>query len=315
MKAALVEKYGAPDVVRIAEVPTPIPRPNQAMIRVDAVALTSADSRIRGARLPPGFNILARLGFGITKPRRPILGSSFSGVIEAVGSKVNDFAPGDEVCGMTGLKMGAHAAFVSVSAEKLARKPTTVSHDDAAGLLFGGSAALFFLRDKASVAPGMSVLVNGASGSIGTTAIQLAKHFGATVTGVTSTANSDLVTQLGADHIIDYTTDDLAATVNRYDVVLDTVGNLSVPASRALLTSDGVALLAVAGLADLLRARGNVKAGTAPERVESFDFLLQLVAAGTIRVVHDQSYDLVDIVDAYRRVDSGRKVGNIVMHP
>jgi NADPH:quinone reductase-like Zn-dependent oxidoreductase len=224
-------------------------------------------------------------------------------------------APGEEVCGMTGVKLGAHAEYVAVQAKRLARKPSAVSHEDAAGVLFGGSTALFFLRDKASVGPGMSVCVNGASGAIGTSAVQLAKHFGATVTGVTSTANADLVTGLGAGRVIDYTRDDLADVVDRFDVVLDAVGNLSIASGRRLLTPEGVLLLAVAGLGDTVRARGNVVAGPAPERIEDFEFLLGLVADGAITVVIDRIHDLQDIAEAHRRVDSGRKIGNIIVRP
>lgn len=315
MKAAVVDRYGAPEVVRVIEVPRPEPRADEVLVRVEAVAVTTADSRIRGARFPPGFAFLVRPMLGIVRPRRPILGSCFSGIVETVGSRVEDRAPGDEVCGMTGTKLGAHAQYLAVPAVRTARKPSEVAHEDAAGLLFGGTAALFFLRDKASVSPGMSVLVNGASGAVGTNAVQLAKHFGATVTAVTSAANAPLVTSLGADRVIDHSNDDLTTIADRFDVVLDAVGNLSVASGRRLLTTRGVLLLAVASLGDMIRARGNVVAGSAPERVDDFALLLQLVADGKLAVVTDGIYDLDDIVDAYRRVDSGHKRGNVVVRP
>ncbi|SDN05997.1 NADPH:quinone reductase [Streptomyces wuyuanensis] len=315
MKAAVVDRYGAPDVVRIGEVPRPAPRGDEVLVRVKAVAVTSADSRIRGARFPAGFGLFARLAFGVLRPRRTVLGSSFSGEVLAVGARVRDMAPGDEVCGMTGVRLGAHAEYVVVPARRLARKPSAVSHEDAAGLLFGGSTALYFLRDRASVGPGMSVCINGASGAIGTNAVQLAKYFGATVTGVTSTANTGLVADLGAARVIDYTRDDLAGIADRFDVVLDVVGNLSIASGRRLLSPRGVLLLAVAGLGDTVRARGNVVAGPAPERVEDFELLLRLAADGKITVVIDQIYDLCDIAEAHHRVDSGRKIGNIVVRP
>lgn len=313
MQAAVVDRYGAPEVVRVAEVPRPQPRADEVLVRVKAAAVTSADSRIRGARFPPGFGFLVRLVFGIVRPRHPILGSSFSGIVETVGTRVGDFAPGDEVCGMNGAKLGAHAEYVAVSSKRIARKPSAVTHEDAAGLLFGGTAALFFLRDKASVGTGKSVLVNGASGAVGTNAVQLAKHFGATVTAVTSASNTPLVIELGADRVIDYTNEDLAAIAERFDVVLDAVGNLSIKSGRRLLSARGLLLLAVASLGETIRARGNVVAGSAPERVDDFDLLLRLVADGEISVVLDQIYDLADIVDAYRRVDSGHKRGNVVV--
>ncbi|HWM06439.1 MAG TPA: NAD(P)-dependent alcohol dehydrogenase, partial [Actinophytocola sp.] len=276
MRAAVADRYGAPDVVRVAEVPQPTPRAGEVLVRVRAAAVTSADSRVRGARFPAGFGFFARLVFGIVRPRRPILGGCFSGVVEAVGARVEGFAVGEEVCGMTGMKLGTHAEYVAVPAKRVARKPAAVRHEDAAGLLFGGTTALFFLRDKASVGAGRSVLVNGASGAIGTNAVQLAKHLGATVTGVTSGANAGLVADLGAKRIIDHTTGELARTTDRFDVVLDTVGNLSIASGRRLLTVGGVLLLAVGGLAEIVRARGDVVAATAPERVEDFEYLLAL---------------------------------------
>ncbi|WP_341720985.1 NAD(P)-dependent alcohol dehydrogenase [Micromonospora sp. FIMYZ51] len=315
MRAAVIDRYGAPEVVRVAEVARPRLRAGQVLIRVRAAAVTSADSRIRGARFPAGFGVPARLMFGVVRPRRPILGGSFSGLVEQLGPGVDDLALGDEVCGMTGVALGAHAEYVAVRANRLARKPTEVSHEQAAGLLFGGSTALFFLRDKANVGPGTAVLVNGASGAIGTNAVQLARHFGATVTAVSSSANHELVTGLGAERVIDYADGGLAATSERFDVVLDAVGNLSVEAGRRLLRTGGRLLLVVASLGETIRARGNVVAGAAPERVADFEFLLRLVARDEITVVLDQSHDLDGIVEAHRRVDTGHKVGNVVVRP
>ncbi len=318
MRAALVDRYGGPEVVQVGTVPRPEPGPDQVLVRVHAAAVTSADARIRGARFPSGFGLPARLVFGLTRPRRPILGSSFSGTVEAVGDRVELLAPGDRVCGMTGMKLGAHAEYLAVAATRVARVPAAVSHDDAAGLLFGGTTALHFLRDRTTIGAGTSVLVNGASGAIGTNAVQLAKLSGTRVTAVTSAANAALVTDLGADTVIDHTRrdlTDLADLGDRFDVVLDTVGNLSITSGRRLLTPSGKLLLVVAGLGETLRARGDVVAGTSPERVADFDHLLRLAAQGQLIVVHDQAYDLDDIVEAHRRVDSGRKRGNIVVHP
>jgi NADPH:quinone reductase-like Zn-dependent oxidoreductase len=320
MRAAVVDRYGSPEVVRVAEVPRPQARPGGVLVRVRAVAVTSADARIRAARFPSGFGVLARLAFGVVRPRRPILGGSFAGVVEEVGTGVPDLSPGDEVCGMTGASLGAHAEYLAVPARRLARVPSGVSHDDAAGVLFGGTTALYFLRDRAAVGPGTTVLVNGASGAIGTNAVQLAAHLGATVVGVTSAPNAALVTELGATRVIDYAGDALATTPERFDVVLDTVGTLSISSGRRLLRPGGKLLLAVAGLGETIRARGDVAAGTSPERVADFDHLLRLVADGTLTVVHDpgsatSSRDLDGIVDAHRRVDSGRKRGNIVVRP
>jgi NADPH:quinone reductase-like Zn-dependent oxidoreductase len=177
---------------------------------------------------------------------------------------VQGLVVGAEVCGMTGTSLGAHAEFVTVVRAGSSPSPPTVSHEDAAGVLFGGTTAWHFLHDRASVGPGAAVLVNGASGAIGTNAVQLAAHLGATVTGVTSTANLGLVGELGADHVVDHTQQDLLGTTERFDVVFDTVGNLPVAAARRLLRPDGVLLLAVASLGDTLRARGDVVAGPHP---------------------------------------------------
>lgn len=315
MRAAVAREYGGPGVVRVVDVDTPSPGPRDVLVRVRATAVTAADSRIRGARFPRGFGPFARLAFGVRRPRRPVLGNTFSGVVEAVGPKVAGSAVGDEVCGTTGLRMGTHAEQVVVPASRVVPKPPGVSHDDAAGVLFGGTTALFFLRDKATVGPGTRVLVNGASGAIGTSAVQLARHAGAVVTGVTSGANVDLVRSLGAQHVVDHTTTDVRSLPDRYDVVLDTVGTLSPSAGRRLLADGGVLLLAVADLGETLRARGDVKAGSAPERAEDVRELLALVASGALRVVIDRVLGLDDIVAAHERVDSGRKVGNLVVHP
>jgi NADPH:quinone reductase-like Zn-dependent oxidoreductase len=315
MRAAVVSRYGPPDVVRVAEVPAPVPGPKEVLVRVVATAVTAGDARIRGGRFPRGFGVPARLALGLRGPRRAVLGVVFSGVVEAVGAAVADLAPGDEVSGMTGVRMGAHAELVAVPAARAVRKPAEVTHDDAAGVLFGGTTALHFLRDKGRVGRGRTVLVNGASGAIGTNAVQLAKHRGATVTAVTSGANAELVTGLGADRVIDYTTTPLERVTERFDVVLDTVGTLSPATGRRLLADGGVLLLAAATLAETVVPRRRVKAGPAPARPEDVAFLLERVAKGELTVVVDEVVGLDGIVAAYRRVDSGRKVGNLLVRP
>ncbi|SEF08325.1 NAD(P)-dependent alcohol dehydrogenase [Jiangella alba] len=318
MKAVIVDRYGSPEVLRFVDVPRPKPGAKEALVRVHAVAATSGDARIRGARFPTGFALLGRLALGIRRPRRRILGGSFSGVVESVGSAVTRLRPGDEVSGMSGVRLGGYAEYLTVAADRLAVKPAGVSHDDAAGLLFGGTTALFFLRDKArldSGPPGRSVLVVGASGAVGTNAVQLARYFGADVTGVTSAANVDLVERLGASRVVDHTRDDVTQGSERYDVVFDTVGALSIASGRRLLADDGMLLLAVGTLGDSIRARGNVVAGVSAERREDFEFLLGLVAAGELDVVVDQVYDLADAAEAHARVDTGHKVGNVLLHP
>jgi len=315
MRAVVVDRYGPPDVARIVEVPRPSPRKDEVLVRVVAAAVTSGDARIRGAKFPPGFALPVRLAFGLRGPRRRILGMVFSGIVEDVGPGVANMAPGLAVCGMTGISMGAHAEYVSVAARRVAAVPSGVSHADAAGVLFGGSTALYFLRDKAKVGPGMTVLVNGASGAVGSNAVQLARHFGATVTGVTSASNADFVRRLGAGRVIDYAVSDVRALADRFDVVFDAVGNLSIASGRRLLRDGGVLVLAVASLWDTLRARRGVAVGSSPERAADFAWLLQLVAANELTVVIDRTFPLDHIGDAYRLVDSGHKRGNVIVRP
>ena len=312
MQAAVFERYGPPEVVRVEDVADPAPSSARVLVRVRAAAVTAGDSRIRAARFPHGFGPVARLLVGVRRPRRPVLGGVVSGVVEQVGDRVTGFSPGDEVCGMTSGPHGTHAELTTVKAEKLVLKPPAVSHVDAAGLLFGGTTALHFLRDR--VRPGTTVLVNGASGAVGTAAVQLARRAGAHVTGVCSAGNAELVTSLGANTVLDYRRTPLEDVQDRYDVVLDTVG-VSTTLGRSLLAPGGVLLLVAADLPQTLRARGDVVAGPAGEKAEDFVALLDLVASGEMRVVVDRTFALGEIVEAHRLVDSGRKVGNVVVVP
>ncbi|WP_022889978.1 NAD(P)-dependent alcohol dehydrogenase [Agromyces italicus] len=330
MRAAVVERYGPPSVARVETVPDPVARRGESLVRVMAATVNSGDARIRGARFPRGFAVPGRLALGVRGPRVRVLGAVFAGVVEAIGADATGGAPhaggtvasgyavGDRVCGMTGARMGAHAELVAVPASRLARIPDGVTFDDAAGVLFGGSTALHYLRDKAAVRPGEHVLVVGASGAVGTNAVQLAKHFGAKVTAVTSAPNAKLVTALGADRVVDYRTTplgSLASRGERFDVVFDTVGALSPATGRPLLAEGGRLLLAVASLGEMITARGPVKTGTSPERAEDFATLLGLIATGDLRVVVDETMPLDRLAEAHARVDSGRKVGNLVLHP
>ena len=259
-----------------------------------------------------------RLALGLRGPRASVLGVVFSGVVEGVAPDAGGVALGDRVCGMTGARMGAHAELVAVSASRLVRIADGVSFEDAAGVLFGGTTALYFLRDRAAVRAGERVLVVGASGAVGTNAVQLAKHLGATVTAVTSAGNAELATALGADRVIDYGVDpidSLAERGERFDVVFDTVGALNPQTGRPLLAEGGRLLLAAASLGEIVAARGPVKTGTAPQRTEDFAALLDLVDSGVLRVVWDDALPLDRLAEAHARVDSGRKVGNLVLRP
>lgn len=315
MRAAVVTGYGPPDRVVIAERPTPEPRRGEVLVRVEAAAVTSGDARLRAGRFPKGFGLLARLGVGLRGPRRTVLGVSLSGTVERVGPGVDGLTVGDEVAGMTGTMLGAHAEFVAVPATSLVPKPAEVTHAQAAGLLFGGTTALYFLRDRAGIRPGRTVLVNGASGAVGSSAVQLAKHFGAEVTAVTSAPNADLVTRLGADHVVDHTRTPVTALPGPYDIVFDAVGNISRADGLRLLAPGGSLILAVASLLDTVRARGRVVAGPAPERADDFAYLLQLAASGRLDPLTEVVGGLEAVPEAYHRIDTGHKVGNLVVLP
>ncbi|WP_336647916.1 NAD(P)-dependent alcohol dehydrogenase [Microbacterium sp. MMO-10] len=318
MRAGVVERYGPPSVVRIETVADPVAGRGEVLVRVMASTVNSGDARIRGARFPRGFALPGRLALGLRGPRASVLGVVFAGVVEATGAEADGVAVGDRVCGMTGARMGAHAELVAVSASRLVRIADEVSFDDAAGVLFGGTTALYFLRDRAAVRSGERVLVVGASGAVGTNAVQLAKHLGATVTAVTSAGNAELARALGADRVIDYRVDPIAALADRgerFDVVFDTVGALSPATGRPLLAEGGRLLLAAATLGEIVTARGPVKTGTAPQRTEDFTTLLELVGSGALRVVRDGALALDRLAEAHARVDAGRKVGNLVLHP
>lgn len=313
MQAATYSEYGPPEVVEVRDLPKPEPRDFEVLVRVEAVAVTSGDARIRAARFPRGFGLPARLAFGLRRPRRKVLGMTFSGVVETAGSKSTSFAQGDEVCGMTGITMGAHAEYVAVRASKLTRKPAGVSHTDAAGILFGGTAALYFLRDNCEIKPGNSVLINGASGSVGAAAVQLAKHLGATVTAVCSSGNFELVQRLGADRTVDYRETPVTELPDRFDVVFDTVGNINRKSGTRILNEDGVLLLAVASLGETIRPRGRVRSGNGPEDPADFEYLLGLVEHGQLDPVTEVLDGLEHVTEAYERIDSGHKAGNLVL--
>lgn len=315
MKAAVVGRYGPPRTVRIEQVPDPEPRADEVLVRVRATAVTAGDARIRAARFPRGFGVLGRLGLGLRGPRRPVLGVVFSGTVERLGSAGMALSVGDEVAGMTGARMGAHAELLVVPAARLVPKPAAVSHADAAAALFGGTTALHFLRDRAGLRAGQRVLVNGASGSVGSAAVQLARQLGAEVTAITSDRNRRLVASLGAERTIDYATQPVAGMRGDYDIVFDAVGNIGRSDGPRLLAPGGALILAAAGLVDTLAARGRVHAGSAPERPESFSLLLDLVAAGDFDPLARALGGLEAIPEAHAIVDSGRKVGNLVVLP
>ena len=313
MKAVVVQRYGGPEVAIIADRPVPGIKPNELLVRVEAVAVTAGDARIRAARFPHGFAVPARLALGIRGPRRDVLGSAFSGVIEQIGPDVAGFAPGDEIAGMNGARMGAHAQLAAIRPQSITHKPAGVSHTDAAGILFGGTTALQFLNGR--VHPGSKVLVNGASGAVGTSAVQLAALAGAEVTAITSQANAQLAARLGAIHVVDYRSQALDTLPSGFDLVFDAVGNIDRALGLRLAAADGFVILAVASLWDTARRKDRVITGPIQESARDMAHLLDLVQAGRLDSMTTSLGGLGAIVEAYALVDSGRKVGNVVVRP
>lgn len=315
MRAVVVERYGPPSVARVAEVADPVARQGEVVVRVAAAAVNSGDARMRSARFPRGFALPARIGIGLRGPRRRVLGVALSGTVESLGEGITGLAVGDEVAGMAGARLGAHGQLVALRAERLVRKPAGVSHDAAAAVLFGGCTAMHFLEDVAHLREGQSVLVVGASGAVGSSLVQVARLAGARVTAVSSGGNAALVRRLGADAVVDYAETPPERIAERFDVVLDTVGALSTRAGRALLAEGGMLVLVLATLGQTVTARGQVRAGVSGSRPEHMERLLALVASGELDPVIQESMPMRDIARAYEIVDSGRKVGNLVIRP
>lgn len=322
MRAAVVHRYGAPEVVRVLEIEDPEVGARDLLVRVEASTVGSTDGTNRVGR--PAF---ARLYFGLTRPKHPVLGYEFAGVVERVGPDVRRFAPGDRVYGALGPASGAHAELVRVGEDGVvARIPDGLDAVGAVSLVDGFLTAIPFLRDAGRVRAGASVLVNGASGTVGSAAVQFAKHLGATVVGVCGPDHAELVRSLGADEVIDYTTTDFADATDRYDVIFDAVGTRSFRACRGALTADGIYLSTVPALDVLMRARRARRTergrradirftGLRGDREKAGDLALigELAAAGAIAPVIDRVVPLDDIVAAHRRVDTRHKAGSVVV--
>ena len=321
MKAAVYDTYGPPEVIRVAEVDRPACKDGEVLVRVHAATVSSGDWRTRALKMPPGFGLLARPMFGFTGPRNKILGTDFAGVVEAVAPGVTSFAPGDAVFGSLGFSTGSHAEYVVVSAGgAIAHKPDTVSYAEAAALPFGGATALHFLRDRGRMRPAEHILINGASGAVGSAAVQIAKAMDLEVTAVCSKANADLVSQIGADHIIDYHVRDFAADIETYDAIMDTVGNAPFKRCKPALKPGGRLLAVLAGLGTMIMAPWQsltsgrkVCAGPVSESPEGMAYLAELAAEGRLRPVIDSVFTLEEVVAAHTRVDSGHKRGNVVL--
>jgi NADPH:quinone reductase-like Zn-dependent oxidoreductase len=319
VKAAVVTRYGPPEVVEIRDMPAPVPRDNEVLVRVHASTVCYGDRMVRSG--PP----IVRLMNGMRRPKHRVLGVDLAGTVIAIGKRVTRFTPGDQVFGSRG-EFGAHAELVCVAEDHfLAHKPANMTLEDAAAIFVGGVCSLHFLR-KARIQPGECVLVHGASGSLGTFAVQLAKHYGAHVTAVCSASNVDLVRSLGADEVIDYTKRDFTRESAAYDVICDVMAMAGFPRSVRALKPRGRYLfvgfpdggLAIAstllhGLWVHLRGRAVFMAGPAAPVQADLEFLKTLIEAGRLRSVVGRTYALRDIAEAHRYADTGHKVGNVVV--
>jgi NADPH:quinone reductase-like Zn-dependent oxidoreductase len=315
VKAAVCVRYGPPEVVRITEVPKPVPAAGEVLIRAAATTVNSGDTRVRALRVPRGIGLAVRLKFGLTRPKQPVFGFDVAGRIEAVGPEVTRFRPGDRVVASRDLDLGCHAEYVTVAEQgAIATIPDTVSDPDAVALCFGGSTALHFF-ERAKLAPGQKVLINGASGAVGALAVQLAKHTGAEVTAVCSGANADLVTRLGADHVVDYKADDFTHDGKRHDVIMDNQGNATYPQVKGSLQPGGRVLMVYGELWPMIAASWQkaVVSGTATISAKHLQTLIALTERGALQPVIDSVLPFSEIVDAHRRVDSGHKVGSLVL--
>ncbi len=316
MKAIVSTAYGSPEVLQLREVNKPMPKDNEILIRVHATSVSSGDVRIRKAD-----PYAVRFVYGFRKPKNDILGYALAGEIEAVGKNVNRFKAGDQVFGSAGMHMGAYAEYVCLPEDAvLALKPTNMSYEEAAAIPFGGNTALYFLR-KGKIQKGQKVLIYGASGAIGTAAVQIAKYFGAEVTGVCSTSNVEMVLSLGADKVIDYKNVDFTKSNETYDVIFDTVGKSSFSGSIKSLNENGFYLKTVhMDLTSILRgiwtsmtSSKKVIGGVTTEKSEDLNFLKTIIEDGKLRAVIDKTYSLEQIPEAHSYVEMGHKKGNVVI--
>jgi NADPH:quinone reductase-like Zn-dependent oxidoreductase len=315
MKAVVHDRYGPPEVLRLAEVEKPVPRDDELLVKIHVTTVNRTDAGLRSAEL-----FISRFVTGLLRPKRQILGMEFSGVVEAVGAAVTEFKVGDEVFG--GRESGAHAEFIAIQeSAPLAIKPAGMSFEEATAVFDGASLALVCL-DKAGSIKGRSVLIYGASGSVGTAAVQLARHFGADVTAVCSTRNVELVRSLGADAVIDYTQEDFTKNGKKYDVIFDAVGKHSFRRSRRSLKRGGTYIetdLGFMGHVPLLmlltRWIGDKKVALGITRYTKKDLLFfkELVETGQYRAVIDRTYPLEDVIEATKYVETGHKTGNVVL--
>lgn len=321
MKAIVYTRYGSPDVLQLKEVQKPAPKENEILVKIKATTVTAADIRSRSFTVPPAFWLPARLTLGFRQPKKEVLGMEFAGEVEAVGKEVKKFKAGDQVFAASLTGFGAYAEYKCLPEDgPVAIKPSNITYAEAAAIPIGARTALFFLR-KANVQTGQKILVYGASGSVGSYAVQIAKYFGAEVTGVCSTANVDLVKSLGADKVIDYTAEDFSRSGESYDVIFEAVNKSSFSACMKSLKKDGTYINITEPLPSFEMIWTNITSGkklvlsrNSPETPEALDFLKELVEKGKMKVVIDRSYAFEEIIEAHRYVEKGHKKGNVVIN-
>lgn len=321
MLAYSYTQYGSPDVIEQVTLSKPTPKPNEVLVRIFATTVSAGDWRARSLTMPKGLGLMGRLVFGITTPRKPILGTEFSGVIEAVGAKVTNYQTGDAVIGFPGAAFGAHAEYITMPADgKLTLKPDNVSFEHATAIPFGATTAYDFLVNKAKLLPGETVLINGASGSVGSACVQIAKHLGAHVTAVCSGKNAALVLGLGADHVLDYRTEKVIEAGTQYDMVVDTVGTLPWAQAKHAIKRGGKMVLIAGTTSDMFfggfkaRLAGKkMVGGVASEHRDILEAVVKLAAQGVLQPVIDRIYGFDDMKAAHAHVDTGHKKGNVVV--
>jgi len=321
MKAIVCTKYGPPEVLQLKEVAKPAPEDNEVLIKVYAATVTKYDCWRRSCTAPTGFWLPMRIASGLRKPKKTILGTELAGEIESVGKDVKRFNEGDQVFGFPPYgSFGAHAEYICLSEDGMvAIKPANMTYEEAAAVPQGALTALYFLR-RGNIQSGQKVLIFGASGGVGTYAVQLAKYFGAEVTGVCSTTKLEFVTSLGADKVIDYTKEDFTKNGQTYDIIFDTVGESSVSGCKSSLKKKGFYLFTTFGLPKLVQilwlsmtSSKKVIFGLLKERTEDLLFLKVLIEVGKIRSVIDRRYPLEQTAEAHRYVETGHKKGNVVI--
>jgi len=323
MKAVVFKRYGKPEVLQIEKIEKPIPKSGEVLVKIHATSVTAEDPKMRGFNHPPLLKIPVGLMFGFKKPKNPVLGIEFSGTIETLGDKVKNYKPGDQVFGYTGLSFGAYAEYKCISENSLMHfKPESLSFEESACMVNGPLSALAYLKKKGNIKKGDNVLIYGASGSVGTAAVQLAKYFEANVTGVCSTKNIALVKSIGADFVIDYTKQDFTQNDEKYDLIFDTIGKTSMKECMNLLKQRGKYLLTEFGLPHILAAiftslfksrKVIVASSNFYWKKEDLVFLKEIAEKGYFKPVIDKTFPLEKIVDAHKYVELGHKIGNVAI--